>query len=221
MITAMLIYIGYGPKGGRKICDGPKRTIKKVPIAGLTSSIVSRSAFYNHPNDTFYISDTEVTVAQYREFCEHQHIGFPPQPPSTRENNPVVNITWHEAFAFCKWVQGRLPTEREWEYAASAGLSVTYSGANSASKVAIYNKQKPGKVATKLPNQFGLYDMTGNVSEWCSDWTDSSHQWKAVRGGAYNSHISPENQLAIAYRSKQDPDTRTSYTGFRVVWDKR
>jgi hypothetical protein len=170
--------------------------------------------------DTFYISNIEVTVAEYRKFCETQKIGFPPQPPSSDERGPVRNVTWYEALAFCQWKQGRLPTEAEWTYAAGAGFSSTYSGGNNASKVAVYNRRKPCRVATKAPNTFRLYDMTGNVAEWCDDWLDTSYTWKIVRGGAYNSNINPVNELAVAYRTKEQPDVRQPYIGFRVVWNK-
>lgn len=168
--------------------------------------------------DSFYISNTEVTVAQFREFCEQQKIDFPPQPPYYNEYGPIVNVTWAEALAYCKWVEGRLPAEAEWEYAASAGLSTTYSGGNNAIKVAICNKKKPAQVATKDSNYFQLYDMTGNAAEWCAD---SLAEYRPVRGGAYNSKINPVNELAIAYRTHELPDARKPYIGFRVVWDKK
>ncbi len=171
--------------------------------------------------DSFYISNTEVTVAQFREFCEQEHVNFPPQPPASYENSPIVNVTWYEANAFCKWKNGRLPTEAEWEYAADAGLETRYSGGNNAGKVAVYNRKKPACVASRQPNAFNLYDMTGNVAEWCSDWYGSPNESKSVRGGAYNSHINPVNELAVMYRNKELPGNRLPFIGFRVVWDPK
>lgn len=227
IVTAaiMLIYLASMPKhrsGGR---HGPARNIQKVLVAGLSFSSSNSETglhpLYNKQLDSFYISNTEVTIAQYRKFSEDQKKIFPPQLPSSYENTPVVNVTWEEALAFCKWVQGRLPTEAEWEYAARANIFTIYSGGNNAGKVAVYNKQKPGQVATKTSNALDLYDMTGNVAEWCNDWYDSSHTWKSVRGGAYNGKINPVNELAITYRSKEQPGARSPYIGFRVVWDKK
>ncbi len=184
----------------------PIRQMKKMLITNAT--------------DTFYISETEVTIAQYKRFCEQSKRELPPQHPSAYENSPVVNVTWEEALAFCKWKEGRLPTEQEWEYAASAGLTVKYSGGNGAAKVAVSNRKKPNWVASKAANGFGVYDMTGNVAEWCDNWSDSSATWKSVRGGSYHSTINPVNELAIAYRVKELPGERKPDIGFRVAWDK-
>lgn len=173
------------------------------------------------PVDSFYISSTEVTVAQFKAFCENQHRPFPPQPIPSREGGPVRNVTWEEADAFCKWSEGRLPTEKEWEYAAAGGAATTYSGGNNASKVAIYNRKKPDNVARRSPNQYGLYDMTGNVAEWCDDWYDSAQTGKVVRGGAYNSTINPINELDMSLRRKERPESRSPAIGFRVAWSKK
>lgn len=186
--------------------------------------------------DAFFISKTEVTIEQFSSYCASQNIALPAQPyHRLPESCPIVNITWDEAAAYCKWVGGRLPTEAEWEYAAGGGLASRYSGSNNASKVAVYGKDNSSKVGTKDPNVFGLYDMTGNVAEWCYDWFDSTYysggiinnpvgpatgKEKVVRGGAYNSLIKPINLLSITYRGKELPNSRKPYIGFRVVWDK-
>jgi formylglycine-generating enzyme len=191
---------------------------------------------------SFAISRTEVTVAQYKQFCNYTGHPMPPAPVYGWEDiNPVTNITWNDALAYCNWVGGRLPTEAEWEYAANAGSNSTYSGSNNLSDVAFYNTNsggKPGPAAKKSPNRFGLYDMTGNVYEWCSDWhsqqyyqqspTDNpkgplSGKERVIRGGAYNSFTKSQqdgNQLRISYRNAESPDTRQPYIGFRVAWSK-
>ncbi len=171
--------------------------------------------------DSFYISNTEVTVAQYRAFCDRRGIAVPLQLPGAHENVPIVNVTWEEALDYCRSVQGRLPTELEWEHAARGNLLSKYSGSGSANEVAVYNRAKPAAVGSKAPNGYGLFDMTGNVAEWCADWYDDSQKWKSVRGGAYNSQINPVNELAIDYRAKEVPDTRSPFIGFRVVWNKQ
>ncbi|HMK26493.1 MAG TPA: SUMF1/EgtB/PvdO family nonheme iron enzyme [Chitinophagaceae bacterium] len=186
--------------------------------------------------NAFFISPTEVTVAQYRSFCSSQGKALPAQPVHRLPDScPIVNITWDEAIAYCRWAKGRLPTEAEWEYAAGGGMAVKYSGSNNASKVAVYGGNNLSKVATKQPNNFGLYDMTGNVAEWCSDWFDSTYyatsqsnnppgpltgKEKVIRGGAFFNKVKPVNELHIAYRNKELPNSRKLYIGFRVVWDK-
>ena len=206
-ITAVLItYIAASParrhlKHNRTATDFQKILIPKPSLS----------------SDSFYISNTEITIAQYQDYCNSELKPMPAQPPLYEDNGPVVNITWDEAQQFCKWKGGRLPTTAEWELAASCGLQVKYSGGNNAQRVAVYNREKPDITGTKTPNAFGLYDMSGNVAEWCSDWSDSTYQYKIVKGGAYNSHI-PE--LAISHSSKENPSVRLPYIGFRLAWDK-
>ena len=168
--------------------------------------------------DSFYMSKTEVTIDEYIQYCSALGKSLPPQPYGRKSGNyPVVNITWHEASDYCKWTNGRLPTEAEWEYAAGGTLGGKYSGGNNAQKVAVYNRAKPSSVASKLPNANGLYDMTGNVAEWCSNWYDSG-TYKIVRGGSYTNHW--VDSLRLSFRDKELPDSRKLNIGFRVVWDK-
>jgi formylglycine-generating enzyme required for sulfatase activity len=171
-------------------------------------------------SDSFFISQTEVTVGQYKRYCDSLHEQLPPQPlHRSLEDYPVVNLTWKEALEFCKSKGGRLPTQAEWEYAALGGKITKYSGGNNAGMVAVYNTYKPTWVATKEQNAYGLYDMTGNVAEWCADSLQKGKK-RAVRGGAYNSTINPVNQLAIDYHSSEFPDSARSDIGFRIAWDK-
>jgi formylglycine-generating enzyme required for sulfatase activity len=222
-ILVLMAWIGYHSTITEPRPPPSAQKMEKVPIASFSplpdGQNNSNETFYRQKIDSFFISNTEVTVAQYREFCESQKRDFPPQPPSSDENGPIRNVTWYEALEYCKWVKGRLPTEEEWKYAAGGGLATKYSGDNSAGNVAVYNKQKPRRVASKAPNAFKIYDMTGNVAEWCDDWYDDSYKWKTVRGGSYNSKINPTNELDLSYRTKEHPDIRSPYIGFRVVWN--
>jgi formylglycine-generating enzyme required for sulfatase activity len=189
----------------------------------------------------YAIGKTEVTVSQYRNFCTYTGRPMPPPPPyGWKDDGPIVNVSWYDAVAYCQWVGGRLPTEAEWEYAASGGGTNTYSGSNRVNDVAVYNtnsRGKPGLTAQKNPNAFDLYDMTGNVFEWCADWYSQTYYaqreqdnpkgpasgtHKVIRGGAYNSFVKNTqdgNQLKITYRNREVPAARQPHIGFRVAWD--
>ncbi|WP_339170179.1 SUMF1/EgtB/PvdO family nonheme iron enzyme [Paenibacillus sp. FSL R5-0341] len=135
----------------------------------------------------------------------------------------------------------RLPTEAEWEYAASGGqksLDYTYSGSNNPDEVAWYwknagdtvltgdwswpaiesNRNQTQKVGTQKPNELGIYDMSGNVREWCWDWYSDSesadHSWRVVKGGGW---IGGVNNNEILFRGKFDANGYGPDQGFRIV----
>ena len=128
----------------------------------------------------------------------------------------------------------RLPTEAEWEYAARGGnksKGYKYSGSNTIGDVAWYSSNSSSKihqVGTKSPNELGIYDMSGNVWEWCSDWYSSSYSSssqtnptgptsgsnRVLRGGSWNSNA---RGCRVSYRGGSDPDTRGSGGGFRLA----
>ena len=140
------------------------------------------------------------------------------------------NSTWN-ALTYDKEADGyRLPTEAEWEWLARGGENYTYAGSNTVDDVAWYttNSNDTGtrEVKTKKANSYGLYDMSGNVWEWCYDWWygtvnsstadtgASSGSYRVLRGGFWYYFAS---YCAVSYRSNGNPDYRYDFCGFRVV----
>ncbi|MDY0296022.1 MAG: bifunctional serine/threonine-protein kinase/formylglycine-generating enzyme family protein [Acidobacteriota bacterium] len=193
--------------------------------------------------DTYYISKYEVTFDQYDAFCNATGCSRPSDSGWGRGSRPVINVSWDEAVAFCRWLSGkrgktvRLPTEAEWEKAAKGGNSsrgYTYSGSNNVDAVAWYSGNAGGRihpVGQKSANELGLHDMSGNVWEWCADWYDadyysrsparnptgpSSGSGRVGRGGGWSSNAS---FCRSAIRFLNLPSYRVFNLGFRPVME--
>ncbi|MEO0583622.1 MAG: formylglycine-generating enzyme family protein, partial [Bacteroidota bacterium] len=188
----------------------------------------------------FYLAETEVTFAQYDYFCEATGRMKPNDAGWGRDNRPVINVSWEDAQAYCQWVSDqtglkyRLPTEAEWEYAAGGGVSnrTIYAGTNRTRKLDDFAWHRDNSNSTthpvglKKPNALGLYDMSGNVYEWCQDWYINypssaqtnptgpfSGSYKVVRGGSW---LSLGDLCRVAYRYDVPPLDDLSFVGFRV-----
>ena len=178
------------------------------------------------PTQEFYIGRTEVTQALY-----HKVTGFNPS-YSPCETCPVNNVSGYNIDAFIRklnratGLQFYLPTRREWDYAAKGGKysrGYLYSGSNDLGEVAWYSENSGGKihpVAQKKPNELGLNDMTGNVSELCSDvmaGSKGSNSLFALRGGSYDY---AESESALSNIDGISKNLRLPDVGFRLALKK-
>ena len=179
--------------------------------------------------DSFHMDTHEVTQAQYERV-----MGKNPSNFKNCSDCPVENVSWDDARSYCSKVGKRLPTEAEWEYAARGGKDGEVRH-GSLGDVAWYDgnsEKKTHPVGKKAPNGFGLYDMLGNVYEWCSDWYDEGYYAKSplkdphgaesgasrvLRGGSW---YYGSRGVRASYRYGSTPDFRTDYVGFRCVRDQ-
>lgn len=191
---------------------------------------------------SFKISKFEVTQADWRTIMGSLPQIFTKGYIKGCENCPVGGVTWNDVQIFLMRLNRttgkkfRLPTESEWEFAAKGGNKSNgylYSGSNYIDSVAWYdgNSNMNKSVGQKKPNELGLYDMTGNVMEWCSDYylvnysknqlsnTQSlvKGKYRVIRGGENNSHNILDYR--ITYRQYDSPDNASYGYGFRLAHD--
>jgi formylglycine-generating enzyme required for sulfatase activity len=191
---------------------------------------------------SFWMADAPVTAEQYAVVTKDR-----PSQCNGRPDLPVVNISWFDAQRFCQSLSRecnlnvRLPSEAEWEYACRAGSTTQFHFGDSPQKLTHYawfetnSGQQPAPIKGKQPNPWGLFDIIGNVWEWCADhwhedytgapddgsaWLDvlppgqASPRRRCVRGGAWDMDAF---RCRSSYRSYDWEDAATNRTGFRIV----
>lgn len=190
----------------------------------------------------YYLGETEVTQALWKAVTGYSPTSNGYSWSSTcgiGDNYPAYYISYNDVQTFITKLNQltgqtfRMPTEAEWEYAAKGGnksQGYTYSGSNTISDVTWYSGNSGSKthpVATKAPNELGIYDMSGNVWEWCSDWYgsytstavsdptgNSSGSNRVYRGGGWNSSA---GSCCVTYRNFKTPSDRYNFLGLRLA----
>ncbi len=204
--------------------------------------------------DAFYIDRYETSNEDYQRFVEASGHRTPfhwagGKIPSGKDRHPAYNISWDDADAYCKWMGKRLPTEAEWERAARGGLdkklypwgdqlTLPPQGSATSATTPAQNVKAahsgsprgPAAIGSYPPNVFDLYDVTGNVWEWVSDWYDRDYYsgspdrnprgpskgiYRVFRGGGWSD--SDERNLMVHYRNYTDAATRSPTIGVRCA----
>jgi len=185
----------------------------------------------------FYMDAYEVTVGHFKKFLKSS--GYKPDEAinwndvyrySPTDKHPMIYIDWYDATAYAKWAGKRLPTGDEWEFAARGGVKnkeypwgndeslardyANYGGTDGRDKWEDWPNGGTAPVGSFKLSGYGLYDIAGNVHEWCQGWDDSHKFGRVLRGGSW---LSIAGHLRVAHRSDDGPGRRAAYRGFRCV----
>lgn len=204
-------------------------------LMGSTEGIVAEQPQHEITINAFSITRTEITNAQYLAFCQITKRKLPQDPRwqglymRDYPNHPIVAVSWEDAVAYSSWLgtvigkEVRLPTEAEWEYAAQGSKPGTTL------EFATRELLPTTKVASYPPSQLGMFDMLGNVWEWCLDWHSPLYysespkenpqgptegQFKSIRGGSWAESF---NASRVTHRNRALPASGSPTIGFRVI----
>jgi formylglycine-generating enzyme required for sulfatase activity len=213
--------------------------------------------FHNQLSLERYKALVEDTVAGHEWWCkvsgaDWAHPEGPDSSVDARLDHPATHISWNDASAYANWAGKRLPTEAEWEFSARGGLEQklypwgdelepegrhlcnVWQGEFPHRDDGLDGWRGPSPVEAFPANRFGLYSITGNVWEWCSDWFDPGYHVTATRvnpvgppagtsrvmkGGSFLCHKSYCNRYRVGARTSNTPDSSTANLGFRCARD--
>jgi len=215
-------------------------TIEMICVEG-GSFIMGNDEDHDNPKHRVLLSKFHISKYLITQALWTAIMGYNPSlyTKNTAEH-PVDNVSWYETQKFIgrlnkitnNWY--RLPTEAEWEYAAKGGIKskeYKYAGSNNLDEVAWHfgnSNEKPQAVGGKKPNELGIFDMNGNVYEWCDDWYARDYYYnpgydptgpeegteRVNRGGSWFNHA---NDFSIAERGHVNPTYAFNTIGFRLV----
>ena len=233
---------GSNDSGSENVFPGKVYTVngvsfKMIAVKGGTFQMGSDdgyNAVHQVTLSDYYIGETEVTQELWNAV-----MGSNPSKFTGNMQRPVEMVSWNDCQTFISKLNQltgetfRLPTEAQWEYAARGGnksKGYTYSGSNAIDDVAWYydnSDRMTHPVKTKAPNELGIYDMSGNVWEWCSDWygdyssaaqTDptgpATGYYRVGRGGSWDNDAT---YCRVAFRGNSTPTNRFSHLGLRLA----
>ena len=244
-----MVYIPGGSfeMGDHNNWDAPEHivTVKSFTMSAYETTNAQYAEYLNEAlaEGALVVTKEKVTAAKgkysgrvYLEISENWRVyrsGEFKVEPEDKQRWPVTNVTWYGASAFAAFYGLELPTEAEWEYASRSGKQLAYGTADGSLNTSLANFDltvgHPTDVGSYPPNPFGLYDMCGNVCEWCSDWYDpcyyrespcndphgpQSGDNRVDRGGSWATN---KGLTKSAGRDYNGPNYRQNYLGFRVI----
>lgn len=253
---AVLLVVGYQFFGNKPEPIPEKHTPAVLPsfvlikgghfMMGSKDGPVDEQPLHQENVQDFFLAKTEVTVDQYRDFCDETGRKMPVAPAwGWRDHDPIVNVSWHDATAYCEWMAKktgkpvRLPTEVEWEY-ATLGSAVNrlklshnfprYAGGDNPNPLAWFSQNSNGEAhtaGTKSATPEGIFDLSGNVFEWTSSYYLRYTSQPGIRvafPGVDNERVgrgggwnSNPDKLTRTSRNHSAPDYADDQLGFRVA----